>query len=40
MDPLLIDKLKFDLRVYVIITGFNEGDIKAYLVNEGFARLY
>lgn len=35
--PILIDKKKFDLRLYVLIRGFNP--IEAYLCDEGLARL-
>ncbi len=35
--PLLLDDKKFDLRLYVLIFGFNP--IKAYLADEGLARL-
>lgn len=37
--PLLIDKLKFDLRMYVVIMGIEEGEIKAFLADEGLARF-
>ena len=39
--PLLVDNLKFDLRLYVIIVGIKEGEggMQAYLVDEGLARF-
>lgn len=37
--PLLIDKLKFDLRMYVVIMGIEEGETKAFLADEGLARF-
>ena len=36
-DPLLLDGIKFDLRVYVVITGFNP--VQAFLYDEGLARF-
>lgn len=38
-DPLLINGMKFDLRVYVVVTGINEGDIHAFIADEGLARF-
>lgn len=35
--PLLVDGLKFDLRVYVIAVGFNP--VTAYICDEGLARF-
>lgn len=35
--PLLLDGIKFDLRVYVVVMGFNP--IKAYICDEGLARF-
>ena len=35
--PILVDKKKFDLRLYVLIKGFNP--IEAYLCDEGLARF-
>lgn len=36
-SPLLIDKKKFDLRVYALISGFNP--ITTYVAREGLARF-
>ena len=38
-NPLLINGIKFDLRVYVVITGINEGDLHAFIADEGLARF-
>jgi len=35
--PLLLDGIKFDLRVYVVVMGFNP--IQAYICDEGLARF-
>ena len=36
-NPYLIDKKKFDLRVYVVIKGISP--LEAYLCDEGLARF-
>ena len=35
--PLLLDGIKFDLRVYVVVMGFNP--VKAFICDEGLARF-
>ena len=35
--PLLLDGIKFDLRVYIVVTGFNP--IQAFICDEGLARF-
>jgi len=36
-NPLLVNGLKFDLRVYVVIVGTDP--LSAYICNEGLARF-
>ena len=38
-DPLLLDGKKFDLRIYVVVTGINEGQMHAFIADEGLARF-
>lgn len=38
-NPYLLDGLKFDIRLYVIITGTNEGLMHAFLADEGLVRF-
>ena len=38
-NPYLINGLKFDFRIYVIITGKTEGEMSAYLADDGIARF-
>ena len=35
--PLLLDGFKFDLRVYVVVIGFEQ--MKAFICDEGLARF-
>ena len=35
----LINGLKFDLRIYVIITGRNEKEMQVFLADDGIARF-
>ena len=34
---MLIDGIKFDLRIYIVVTGFNP--IQAFIYDEGMARF-
>jgi tubulin---tyrosine ligase len=36
--PLLINKRKFDIRIFTMITCYNEGYMKGYYYNEGYLR--
>lgn len=38
-NPLLVDGFKFDLRVYVVITGVSDGEMQAFVAEEGLARF-
>lgn len=38
-NPYLINGLKFDFRIYVIVTGKTEGKMHAYVADEGIARF-
>ena len=38
-NPYLINNTKFDLRLYVIITGINEGNMQAFLCDEAIVRF-
>lgn len=38
-DPLLVDGFKFDLRIYVAVTGINDGEMHAFIADEGLARF-
>lgn len=38
-DPMLINGFKFDLRVYVVVTGTADGEMTAFLADEGLARF-
>ena len=37
-NPLLINKRKFDIRWYALITWYNEGYVKGYYYNIGYLR--
>ena len=34
-----MDGFKFDLRIYVVVTGINEGEMHAFVSDEGLARF-
>ena len=36
---MLLNGFKFDLRVYVMVTGTKDGEITAFLADEGLARF-
>jgi len=36
-DPFLIDRLKFDLRIYVLLYGINP--MRIYIYEDGLARF-
>ena len=38
-NPLLINGFKFDLRIYVVVTGIEDGRMHAFLADEGLARF-
>lgn len=38
-EPYLLNGLKFDIRVYVAITGTTEGKMHAFLADEGIVRF-
>lgn len=38
-NPYLINNSKFDLRLYVITTGINEGNMHAFLCDEAIVRF-
>lgn len=37
-NPLLLNGFKFDLRVYVVVTGISDGNMHAFLHDEGLVR--
>ena len=37
-NPLLINKRKFDIRIYTMVTCYNQGFVKAYYYTEGYLR--
>lgn len=38
-NPMLLNGYKFDLRIYVVVTGINEGKMHAFMADEGLARF-
>lgn len=38
-NPFLLDGIKFDLRIYVCVTGLNTGEMHAFVCDEGLARF-
>ena len=36
---MTLDGYKFDLRIYVVITGVKDGEVEGYLCDEGLARF-
>lgn len=35
----MLDGFKFDLRLYVVVTGLNDGEMHGFLADEGLARF-
>ena len=38
-NPMLLNGYKFDLRIYVVVTGIKEGKMHAFMADEGLARF-
>jgi hypothetical protein len=37
--PMLLGGLKFDLRIYLVLTGINSGEMRGYVYEEGLVRF-
>lgn len=38
-NPMLLNGYKFDLRIYIMVTGIKEGKLHAFMADEGLARF-